>query len=73
VLQWFTGSNGLHHVQHLAPRNHNHNLQLCHESTPLLQSEPVLTLRSGAAALKLSLWDEERRRMVRFDEVTELA
>jgi hypothetical protein len=30
----------------------------------------VLTLRSGVAALKLSLWDEDRRRMVRFDEVT---
>jgi omega-6 fatty acid desaturase (delta-12 desaturase) len=71
VLQWFTGSIGLHHVHHLAPRIPNHKLQRCHDSTPLLQTAPVLTLRSGVAALKLSLWDEEQRRMVRFDEVTE--
>jgi acyl-lipid omega-6 desaturase (Delta-12 desaturase) len=71
VLQWFTGSIGLHHVHHLAPRIPNHKLQRCHDSTPLLQSAPVLTLRSGVAALKLSLWDEEQRRMVRFDEVSE--
>jgi omega-6 fatty acid desaturase (delta-12 desaturase) len=70
LLQWFTGSIGLHHVHHLAPRIPNHRLQRCHDATPLLQTAPVLTLRSGAAALKLSLWDEERRRMVRFDEVT---
>jgi hypothetical protein len=31
----------------------------------------VLTLRTGVAALKLSLWDEEQQRMVRFDEVSE--
>jgi hypothetical protein len=28
-----------------------------------------VTLRSGLGALKLALWDEEKRRMVRFDEV----
>jgi omega-6 fatty acid desaturase (delta-12 desaturase) len=71
VLQWFTGSIGLHHVHHLAPRIPNHRLQRCHDASPLLQTAPVLTLRSGVAALKLSLWDEEQRRMVRFDEVTE--
>jgi hypothetical protein len=29
----------------------------------------VVTWRSGFAALRLALWDEERGRMVRFDEV----
>jgi len=71
VLQWFTGSIGLHHVHHLAPRIPNHRLQRCHDSTPLLQTATVVTLRSGVAALRLSLWDEDRRRMVRFDEVSE--
>jgi omega-6 fatty acid desaturase (delta-12 desaturase) len=73
VLQWFTGSIGLHHVHHLAPRIPNHKLQRCHDSTPLLQTAPVLTLRSGIAALKLSLWDEERGRMVRFGDVADRA
>jgi hypothetical protein len=31
----------------------------------------VVTLRGGVAALRLSLWDEDQRRMVRFDEVSE--
>ena len=71
VLQWFTGSIGLHHVHHLAPRIPNYRLQRCHDSTPLLQVAPVLTLRSGVAALRLALWDEEQRRMVRFSDVAE--
>ena len=52
VLQWFTGNIGLHHVHHLAPRIPNYRLQRCHDSTPLLQTAPVLTLRTGVAALQ---------------------
>jgi acyl-lipid omega-6 desaturase (Delta-12 desaturase) len=69
VLRWFTGSIGLHHVHHLAPRIPNYRLQPCHDATPLLQGAPVLTPRAGVAALRLALWDEERRRMVRFADV----
>jgi hypothetical protein len=29
----------------------------------------VLTLRDGISALRLALWDEEQRRMVRFKDV----
>jgi omega-6 fatty acid desaturase (delta-12 desaturase) len=70
LLQWFSGSIGLHHIHHLSPRIPNHRLQRCHDENPLFQSAPVVTLRSGLAALRLALWDEERRRLVRFDEVT---
>jgi omega-6 fatty acid desaturase (delta-12 desaturase) len=69
VLQWFTGNIGLHHVHHLAPRIPNYRLQRCHDESPLLQVAPVLTFSAGVAALRLALWDEERRRMVRFSEV----
>ena len=69
VLQWFTGSIGLHHVHHLAPRIPNYRLQRCHDATPLLQEAPVLTLRTGVSALRLALWDEERRRLVRFSDL----
>jgi omega-6 fatty acid desaturase (delta-12 desaturase) len=71
VLQWFTGSIGLHHVHHLAPRIPNFRLQRCHDATPLLQVAPVLTLRAGVSALRLALWDEQQRRMVRFGDLVE--
>ncbi|MFL5612528.1 MAG: fatty acid desaturase [Gemmatimonadaceae bacterium] len=69
VLQWFTGSIGLHHIHHLAPRIPNYRLQSCHDANPLLQQAPKITLRSGSAALRLALWDEDRGRLVRFADV----
>ena len=71
VLQWFTGSIGLHHVHHAAPKIPNYRLQSCHDENPLFHQAPVVTLRSGMAALRLALWDEERGRMIRFREVTD--
>src|SRR5262245_25063807 len=69
VLQWFTGSIGLHHIHHLAPRIPNYRLQACHDANPVFQNAPVVTLRSGFSALRLALWDEEAGRLVRFDQV----
>ena len=69
VLQWFTGSIGLHHVHHIAPRIPNHQLQACHDSDALFQQSPKLTLRSGNAALRLALWDEEAGRLVSFRDI----
>jgi len=69
VFQWFTGSIGLHHIHHLSPRIPNYRLQRCHDDNVLFQSAPEVTFRSGMAALRLALWDEDRRRMVRFDEL----
>lgn len=69
VMQWFTGSIGLHHIHHLAPRIPNYRLQQCHDAHPVFQSAPVVTWRSGFSALRLALWDEENRRMVRFSDL----
>ena len=69
LLQWFTGNIGLHHVHHLSPRIPNYNLQRCHDSTPMLQTAPVVTIRSGVSALRLALWDEARQRMVKFSDL----
>jgi acyl-lipid omega-6 desaturase (Delta-12 desaturase) len=69
VLQWFTGNIGLHHVHHLAPRIPNYRLQQCHDATPLMQTAPVVTIRTGVAALRLALWDEDLRRLRPFAEV----
>ena len=70
VLQWFTGSIGLHHVHHVAPKIPNYRLQACNDSSVVFHSSPVVTLRSGMAALRLTLWDEDRRRLVGFRDVS---
>jgi omega-6 fatty acid desaturase (delta-12 desaturase) len=70
VLQWFTGSIGLHHVHHVAPKIPNYRLQRCHDANPLFHHSPVVTIRSGTAALRLALWDEDQQRLVRFRDVT---
>lgn len=69
VLQWFTGSIGLHHVHHVQPRIPFYNLQSCQDSVPAFQQVPPLTLRRSLHSLRLRLVDEERRRMVTWSEV----
>jgi omega-6 fatty acid desaturase (delta-12 desaturase) len=69
IAQWFSGSIGLHHIHHLSPKIPNYRLQRCHDENPLFQTAPVVTFRSGMSALRLALWDEDRKRMVRFDEL----
>ena len=73
VLQWFTGSIGLHHIHHLAPRIPNYRLQRCHDAHPLFQTAPVVTMRSGMAALRLALWDEDAQRLIRFKDIPQSA
>ena len=73
VLRWFTGSIGLHHVHHAAPKIPNYRLQSCHDANTLFQRSPVVTIRSGTAALRLALWDETRGRMVGFRDAALLA
>jgi omega-6 fatty acid desaturase (delta-12 desaturase) len=73
LLQWFTGNIGLHHVHHLAPRIPNYNLQRCHDADSRFQSAPVITIAEGIRALRLALWDEERRRLVGFDQIGQRA
>ena len=70
VLQWFTGSIGLHHVHHASPRIPNYRLQQCHDANDVFRDAPTLTLRSGMASLRLALWDEAKGRLVGFREVS---
>jgi acyl-lipid omega-6 desaturase (Delta-12 desaturase) len=69
LFRWFTGNIGVHHVHHLAPKIPNYRLQRCHDENPLFQAAPVVTPATGMAALRLALWDEEQRRLIRFDEL----
>jgi omega-6 fatty acid desaturase (delta-12 desaturase) len=66
VLQFFTGSIGLHHVHHLNARVPHYHLQRAHDSTSLFASVPTLTLWDGLRAVRLKLWDERSGRLVTF-------
>jgi omega-6 fatty acid desaturase (delta-12 desaturase) len=73
VLQWFTGNIGLHHVHHLSARIPNYNLQRAHDDNPIFHEVPTLTFADGIRAVRLKLYDEERRRMVTFAQAREIA
>ena len=68
VLQWFTGSIGLHHIHHVQPRIPT--LQQClQDAVPALQAVPPLTLRRSLDTLRLRLVNETERRMVTWGQV----
>ncbi|HLW94977.1 MAG TPA: fatty acid desaturase [Solirubrobacteraceae bacterium] len=68
VLQYFTGNIGLHHVHHLNARIPNYNLQAAHDENPIFHDVPTLSLWDGLRAVRLKLWDEDRRRLVTWAE-----
>ena len=68
VLQFFTGNIGLHHVHHLNARIPNYNLQAAHDANPIFHDVPTLSLWDGVRAVRLKLWDEERRKLVGWKE-----
>src|SRR5262249_13362585 len=69
VLQWFSGNIGFHHIHHLSPKIPNYKLQRCHEENPLFQESTVLDLRSSLKSASMKLWDEERGRMISFNQL----
>lgn len=73
VLNWFTGHIGLHHVHHLGPKIPNYRLKAAHEENEVFQAAPVLTLRTAFRTLRLTLWDEENRRMIGFRELRQMS
>lgn len=68
VLQFFTGNIGLHHVHHLNARIPNYNLQRAHDENAIFQQVPTLSLWDGLHSVRLKLWDEERGRLVTFEQ-----
>jgi omega-6 fatty acid desaturase (delta-12 desaturase) len=64
VLQWFSGSIGLHHIHHVQPRVPNYKLQQCQDSVALFQAVEPLSIGRSLRSLHLRLWDERRQRMV---------
>ncbi len=67
-LRWMTANIGFHHVHHLDSRIPNYALPRCHAALPELQTTERLTLRSSWHCFYLRLWDEEKQKMVSFQE-----
>jgi len=65
-LAWAVGNANYHHVHHLSAKIPNYHLRAAHEEQPMFARTPVVTLRSGIAALSLKLWDEERGCLVGY-------
>jgi len=68
-LQWMTANIGLHHVHHLSSRIPNYRLQECMEANPDLQVAKRIRIRDTWRLMRLTLWDEERNRLIGFRDL----
>jgi omega-6 fatty acid desaturase (delta-12 desaturase) len=69
LLQWGTGNIGFHHVHHLAPRIPNYRLESCYRAIPALHTQSALSLGEAFRSIRLALWDEDRQRLVGFNDL----
>jgi omega-6 fatty acid desaturase (delta-12 desaturase) len=72
-LQWLTASIGLHHIHHLCSRIPNYRLQECLDAHPELRQARRITLVGSLRCARLSLWNEDTGRMIRFRDLASAA
>jgi omega-6 fatty acid desaturase (delta-12 desaturase) len=68
LLRWFTANIGVHHVHHLSSRIPYYRLPEVLRDHPELRAIGRLTLLQSLRCVRLTLWDEERHRLVSFGE-----
>ena len=68
VLRWFSANIGVHHVHHLCSRIPSYRLGEVLRAHPELGDLNRLTLRHSFACFRLSLWDEDQKRLTSFCE-----
>jgi acyl-lipid omega-6 desaturase (Delta-12 desaturase) len=73
VLQWFTGNIGFHHIHHLKDTVPNYRLPELYKEVPEFRDVYTVTLLSSLKTMFLSVWDEERERLVSFREISMFA
>ena len=73
ILRWFTGNIGVHHVHHLCSRIPFYRLYKVIDDYPELAGASRLTLLESLRCLRLTLWDEDNRRLISFREARALA
>ena len=69
IFQWFTGNIGYHHVHHLSSRIPNYKLEACHNENEIFKNIKPITFSSTFKALNLSLWDENKQKLISFREM----
>ncbi len=68
VLRWMSANIGVHHVHHLASRIPFYRLPEVLREVPAFGTIGRVTLRESLGAVRLTLWDEQKRRLVSFAE-----
>ena len=69
LLQWCTANIGLHHIHHVSSRIPNYHLQRAYDAIPDLRRVTQLRLAESVKTLRLTLWDEEARKLVGFRDL----
>lgn len=70
ILRWFTANIGVHHVHHLCNRIPFYRLPQTLRDNPDLRRVSRLTLFQSFRCIRLVLWDESRKRLVSFSDVS---
>ena len=70
ALHWLTGSIGFHHIHHLASKVPNYRLRACFDDNPEFQRAKRVTLLSSIKSVPLALWDEDRRKLISFKQMS---
>ncbi len=65
-LRWLTADIGIHHVHHLASRIPFYRLSEVLKDHPELRDIGRLSILRSFACVRLTLWDEQKRRLVSF-------
>src|SRR5512146_2634094 len=66
ILQWFTGNIGFHHIHHLQENIPNYQFPRLYREHPECRDVYPITLSSRLNTMFLSVWDEERERLISF-------
>jgi acyl-lipid omega-6 desaturase (Delta-12 desaturase) len=66
VLSWLTANIGVHHVHHLSSRIPSYRLHQVLRDYPELRSVGRVTLGQSLRSIRLTLWDEARKKLVTF-------
>jgi omega-6 fatty acid desaturase (delta-12 desaturase) len=69
ILRWFTANIGMHHVHHLCSRIPYYRLPRVLRDHPELKGVGRLTLLQSFGCVRLTLWDETRRRLISFRDI----
>jgi omega-6 fatty acid desaturase (delta-12 desaturase) len=68
VLRWFTANIGVHHVHHVGSKIPFYRLPQVLNDHPQLNEVGRVTLPQAFMAIRLSLWDEAKGRLISFRE-----